>query len=99
MNENPEKLPTPEELGMKKFETRFRIGKNGVMEKAVFIGGEQLDWQIDISSYMDASRMGPTFKREIQRDIELHFCESVSDFLGRKVTIENIKTAIKTGWI
>lgn len=97
--ENPDKLPTPEELGMKKFEVRFGMGENGVMQKAVFIGGEMLDWQIDISSYMDATKMGPSFRREIQRDIELHFCESVSDFLGRKVTIDEIKTAIKTGWI
>ena len=99
MTENPDNLPTPEDLGMKKFEVKFRIGKGGVMEKAVFIGDEELDWQIDISSYMDASKMGPMFKREIQRDIELHFCESVGDFLGRKVTIDEIKTAIKTGWI
>jgi hypothetical protein len=98
-NENPEKLPTPEELGLKKFEVRFGMGANGVMQKAVFIDGEMLDWKIDISSYMDAVKMGPHFRREIQRDIEIHFCESVSDFLGRKVTINQIKAATKTGWI
>jgi hypothetical protein len=98
-DEEKEIVYSPEQLGLKKFQTLFRAGPNGSFEKAVYIDGEELDWKIDISSFKDAMRMGPMFKREIQRDIELHFVESVSDFLGRKVTIDDIKKAIKTGWI
>ncbi len=90
---------TPEELGLKSFKVMMRKARDGSIEKAIFIGGELLDWQIDLASYTDAVAMGPAFKREIQKDIEKHFTESVSDFLGRNVTIAEIKNAIKTGWI
>lgn len=91
--------PTPEEQGKKRFEVKMRRAEGGGIEKAIFIDDELLDWQIDLNSYMEAMKMGPQFRREIQRDIERHFVDSVSDFLGRKVTIDEIKTAIKTGWI
>lgn len=87
------------EVEKKRFEVKMRPAKGGGIEKAIFIDGEMLDWQIDMSSYMEAMKMGFHFRREIQRDIEKHFIESVSDFLGRNVTMEEIKEAIKTGWI
>lgn len=83
----------------KRFEVKMRPAKGGGVEKAIFIGGEMLDWQIDMSSYMEAMQMGFMYRRQIQQDIEKHFIESVSDFLGRHVTMEEIKNAIKTGWI
>ena len=83
----------------KKFEVMMRRAKGGGIEKAVFIDDELLDWQIDINSYVDAMKMGPKYYRSIQKSIEEHFTEAVSETIGRKVTIEEIKTAIKTGWI
>jgi len=35
----------------------------------------------------------------VQKDIEKHFVESVSEVVGRKITPEEIKEATKTGWI
>jgi hypothetical protein len=93
----PQESSRPE--GKKRFEVRMRHAKGGGIEKAIFIEDEQLDWQIDMNSYIDAMKMGPMYRRAIQKDIEKHFVESLSDFLGRKVTMEEIKTAIKTGWI
>lgn len=87
------------EDGKRSFRVMMRRSKDGGVEKAIFIGGEMLDWQIDLASLVDATRMGPMYATEIKRDIERHFTESVSDFLGRKVGIEEIKEAIKTGWI
>jgi hypothetical protein len=81
-----------------KFEVKMRKNKGGI-EKAIFIGGELLDWSVDASSLMEAAKMGDKFYRAAQRDIEKHFVESVSEFIGRKVTPEEIKEAIKTGWI
>lgn len=89
----------PQELGMKRFEVKMRPAKGGGIEKAIFIDGELLDWQIDLMSFAEACKMGPAFKLEAQKNIAEHFVESVSDVLGRKVTLEEIKTAIKTGWI
>lgn len=83
----------------KKFEVKMRLAKGGGIEKAIFIDDELLDWQIDMNSYVEAMKMGPMFQKEIQKSIEQHFIESVSDTLGRKVTMEEIKTAINTGWI
>lgn len=83
----------------KKFEVKMRSDGSGGIEKAIFIDNELLDWKIDMNSYLDAMKMGPQYQREIQRSIEEHFVDSISDFLGRKVTMLEIKEAIKTGLI
>lgn len=83
----------------KTFEVKIRPAKGGGVEKAIFIGGELLDWQVDLNSFVEAMKMGPMYYRAIQRDIEKHFVDSVSEFLGRKVTAQDIKDAIKNGYI
>lgn len=83
----------------KKFEVKFRMHPNGSMEKDVFIDGVKLDYSVDISAYREASSWGPMYKQAVQEDIEKHFTKSVSEFIGRKVTIDDIKNAIQTGWI
>lgn len=98
--------PTPEENAplnkdgkpMLRFEVKMRRHKGGV-QKAIFIGGEMLDWSVDVSQMIDAMKMGPAFYKAVQRDIERHFVESVSEFIGRKVGPDEIKQAIKLGWI
>lgn len=99
MSEETTAEPSPEELGKKTFQVMIRKASGGQLERAIFIGGEMLDWGVDLSSFTDAIRMGPMYVRELQRDIERHFTESVSDFLGRNVTMDEIKEAIRTGWI
>ena len=89
----------PENLGLKRFEVRTRPAKGGGIENAIFIGGELLDWTVDLNTMMEAAKLGPHFLREVQKDIERHFAESVSDFIGRKVTVDDIKKATQTGWI
>ena len=89
---------TPPWDGAKTFEVKMRKEKGNV-QKAIFVGGELLDWNIDMDSYMEAVKMGFMYQRDVQRDIEKHFITSVSDFLGRKITMEDIKKAIQTGWI
>lgn len=84
---------------MVRFETRLRAGKNGVIEQAIFIGGEHLDWSVDVSSLLEARKMGPAYFRVVQQDIERHFVESVSDFIGRKVSVDEVRKATKSGWI
>jgi hypothetical protein len=84
---------------LKRFEVKMRKGKNGTVEKAIFIDNELLDWSIDMNSLMEAMRMGPKFFRAAQKDIERHFVESVSEVIGRKITVNDIKKATQTGWI
>jgi hypothetical protein len=82
-----------------KFEVRFYKTQDGQMKKDIFINDELLDYSIDISSYREACQMGHQFKVEAQKSIEKHFTECVSEVLGRKVTLDDIKKAIATGWI
>ena len=87
------------EIEKKKFEVKYRQHPDGFQEKDVFIGGEKLDYSIDISAFREANKMGLMYRMAVQKDIEKHFCESVSEFVGRKITINDIKKAITTGWI
>lgn len=97
--ENEENTPTFEDgTPMLKFEVKMRPNRGGI-EKAIFIGGELLDWSVDVSSLMEAAKMGPKFYRAAQRDIEKHFVDSVSEFIGRKVNAQDIKNATINGWI
>jgi hypothetical protein len=82
-----------------RFEVKMRRDPSKGIQKAVFIDGELLDWEVDAQSLMEAMKMGPTYYRAVQRDIERHYVESVSEFIGRRVTADDIKEAIKTGWI
>lgn len=96
----PEVVPLlPDGTPKKKFEVKIRKGENDVFEKAIFIDGEWLDWSVDLTSLMDAKRMGLMFFKAAQKDIEKHFTESVSEVLGRRVAVDEIKQATKTGWI
>ena len=85
--------------GKIKFEVKMRKGNNDALEKAIFIDDELLDWSVDISSLVEAMKMGPKFYKSVQRDIEKHFTESVSEVVGRKVDAEEIKKATIMGWI
>lgn len=87
------------EIQKKTFEVKFRQHPDGYQEKAVFIDNEKLEYSIDISSYREASKMGLVYKMAVQKDIEKHFTEAVSEVIGRKVTLDDIKKAIATGWI
>ena len=88
-----------EEVKKVKFETKMRQGKNGKIETAIFIDSDKLHWSIDTTILIDAFKMGPEYLKAVQKEVEKHFIESVSEFLDRKVTYDEIKTAIKTGWI
>lgn len=87
------------EIEKKRFEVKFYQHPDGYQEKDVFIDGKKMDYSIDISSYREASKMGLMYKHAVQKDIEKHFTECVSEVLGRRVTLNDIKEAIKTGWI
>lgn len=87
------------EFGLVKFETRIKFHSNGSIERQIYIGGELLDWSVDVSSFQEAQRMGPMYQRAIKEDIAKHFTKSVSEVVGREVSMEDILRATKTGWI
>lgn len=92
-------LPFPEiPEGTKRFGTKL-IKLNGAMRQAIFIDDEMLDWSINMHDFAEAKAMGSKYFNVIQQDIVKHFIDSVSDFLGRYVTIEEINLARKNGYI
>ena len=85
---------------MDSFEERVRWNsKIGTLEKIYYINGEHFDWAIDIPSLAEAMKMGPKYFKAIKEDIQKHFVDCVSEVLNRQVSLEEIKTAIKTNWI
>jgi hypothetical protein len=93
----PEDDPIPE--GKVKFETRIKLHSNGSVEREIWISDQKFDWSVDITSFHEAVRMGSMYKKAVQQDIVKHFVNSVSDFLGRKVTMKEVNEATKRGWI
>ncbi len=87
------------EQGMKRFEVAVKLHPNGTIEKGIFIDGEHLDYSIDITAYMAAAKEGLHMKRAVQADIAKHFIACVSEVVGRKVTVQELIEAHKTGWI
>jgi hypothetical protein len=81
------------------FETRILRHPDGSFERKIFINNELLDWSVDVASFQEAQKMGPMYQRAVKEDIVKHFTNSVSEFLGRKVTMEEIHHATKSGWI
>ena len=82
-----------------KFETRIVMHPNGSLERKIYVDGELFDWSVDVSSFLEAKKMGPMYMKAVQDDIARHFVNSLSDFLGRKVTPQEVTEASKTGWI
>ena len=83
----------------KKFETRIVMHPNGSLERKIYVDGELFDWSVDVSSFLEAKKMGPMYMKAVQDDIARHFVNSLSEFLGRKVTPQEVTEASKTGWI
>jgi len=72
--------------------------KDGV-EKAVFVDDKKLDFKIDVIRFLEARSKGPKYLFEEQKRIEKEFVRSVSEAVGRRVAIEDIKRATVEGWI
>jgi len=82
-----------------KFEVKARTHPNGKTEKAIFIDDKFFDYSIDQFAYNVMRNKGIEYEKQVQEDIVRHFIESVSEFLGRKITMVDVVKGIKTGWI
>lgn len=89
----------PQNKGKKYMEVKAYQTPEGHKKKAIFIDGVMLDYEIDLTEYFEASKMGLKYKRSVQRDIAKHFVECVSEMVGRKVTVDDLVIGQLTGWI
>jgi len=101
MEKNNNKIEDNKEITEEKksFEVRMYKDEKGVLKQGLYIGGELLDWSIDVYDLMEAKRMGPKYAKEIEIDIIRHFLQSASNFLGRKLSVDDINNAKKNGYI
>lgn len=79
-----------------RFEIRTVKNDRGISKKMVYLDGNPLDWQLDIS-LIKTENVDSLLNS--QRNLEKDFTEKVSQYLGREVTYNEIKKAMKTGWI
>ena len=84
----------PDGKPMKKFEIRRHDNKN-----MIFIDNEHFDWEVDKQSLEYMRKLGPQYLLVAERDIQKHFLESMSEFVGREITIRDIAFATQKGWI
>jgi len=68
--------------------------------RAIFVENELFDWGLDPVSLRRAkilARREPLMKRSVMGDIQKHFVECFSEFVGRSVTLEEVNRALETG--
>jgi hypothetical protein len=84
----------------KKFEFKHRILEGGQTQVGIFIDDELFDWEVDTNAVSKIIATGDQhLMKAVQDDIQKHFIESLSEFVGRKITFSDIKKAEKEGWI
>ncbi len=68
----------------------------------IVVGTEVFDWAVekeDIKKAQDFCKEHPDTKQSVLGDLQAHFIESFSEFLGHKVELKEINKAIKDGYI
>lgn len=68
----------------------------------LLVDGILFDWGIDDESLEEArkfSENNPVLRKSIHADIQQHFLESFSEFIGGKVTLSQLNAAIVEGFI
>jgi len=83
--------------GKKSFKIGFIHHPDGSLEKQIMIDGIIMDYSIDMSSFIEAHKMG--LGRQIKEQIAKHFISCVSEMVGRHVTAEEVMNAEKLGYI
>ena len=89
-----EKPIGPNGKPMKKFEIK-KLNN----EKAIFIDDEKFDYEVDKKSLEEMKRLGPQYFLAAKADIQKHFLEVISEFVGREIQSKDIAYASQHGWI
>jgi hypothetical protein len=69
---------------------------------ALEVDGELFDWGIEIDSLENAKDAMQNYKEvgaAVVLNIATHFCNCFSDFVGEKMTLEEINKSIQQGFI
>lgn len=99
MSETTETTPAPERKKQRFVVKPHFDPSSGVHRQDLFIDDKLFPYEIDQASLMRAKEMGPSYFAIIQKEIMTHFVDSLSNFMGRKVSMEEVVKATKEGWI
>ena len=70
--------------------------------RALFVDDTLFDWGLDEADLQEACRLSesnPIIQKSVQGNIQQHFLESFSEFIGREITLQEVNVAIETGKI
>lgn len=69
--------------------------------RAIFVNDIVFDWGLDAHSLSEAKKFAKNdlYKKSIMGDIQKHFVESFSEFIGREVKLSDILAALESGEI
>lgn len=71
-------------------------------QKVIFVDEEMFDWGIEEEALQEAKKFAagdPSIKKAIHGDIKSFFLDSLSEFLGKEVTLKDVNEAIESGYI
>lgn len=84
----------------KKYQWMHRVNEDGTKQNALFIDEELFDFEVDQTALAHVFESRDIHLiRAVQKDIENYFLESLSEFVGKEITKEDLEEAEKTGWI
>lgn len=84
----------------KKFDVKTHIDPySGLLRKDVFIDDKLFEWEIEEKTWSMLHKMGAEYVEVAKIDILKHFCQSLSEFMGREIKPFHVMKAIQTGWI
>jgi hypothetical protein len=87
----------------KRFEVRAKMTTGELpgphFQKDIYIDGICFDWSINEEDYHWAEQQGPAVLMAVQQDITRHFLNSLTEFVGKSITVKELDEAVKTGWI
>lgn len=89
----------PDGKPKKRFFVKTEMTTNSFFQKNIYIDGELFDWSIDEEAYHWAETQGLQTLMAVQKDICKHFLDCLSEVVGRKIGIEDLQEAQKSGWI
>ncbi len=70
--------------------------------RMIVVGNEAFDWGVDERDFRKAqvaSKNDPLLKDSFLGQIEKHFVDCFSEFIGKPVKMEEINQALEQGWI
>jgi len=85
-----------------KIEIKNHTNEEGQSYNAIFVEDHLFDWWLDEDNLTVARQLckkEPLMKKSVMGDIQSHFVQCFSEFIGREITLKEINQALNLGEI